>query len=58
MALVGRNIFEVINLERKVAIYQDRLLDKLILKDGKFVSGNENYILTGHFWIDPPNLSC
>lgn len=30
-AFVGRNIFEIIHLERKAAVYEDRLLDKFIL---------------------------
>lgn len=33
VALVGRNIFELISQERKVAVYDDKLLDKLLLTD-------------------------
>jgi len=48
----------VINLERKVAVYEDKLLDKLILKENFFISGNENYIITGDYKIYPPSLAC
>lgn len=58
MALVSRNIFEIITLERKVAIYEDKLLDKLILRPNLFISGNERYLITGKYDIIPPSLTC
>ena len=41
-----------------MAIYQDRLLDKLILKNNMFISGNENYLVTGNFKVIPASMSC
>jgi hypothetical protein len=58
VALVGRDIFEVISLERKAAIYEDSLLNKLILKDNYFISGSENEFITGSYTIVPPELTC
>lgn len=40
VALVGRNVFELISEERRVSVYDDQLLDKLIVQDNMFVSGN------------------
>lgn len=40
LALVGRNVFEIIAADRKTAIYRDHMLDKLILTDSVFVSAN------------------
>ncbi len=58
MAFVGRNIFEVVSQERKVAVYEDKLMDKFILKDDLFFSGNENFLLMGNYKIIPPSITC
>lgn len=33
-------------------------MDKLIIKDGHFISGNENGILIGSYEVYPPSMSC
>lgn len=58
VTLVGRDIFEVISSDRKAAIYEDKLLDKLILNDGHFLSGNENGLLIGSYEVYPPSMTC
>lgn len=40
VALVGRDIFEILIADRKAAVYEDRLLDKLLLTEEYFVSAN------------------
>jgi hypothetical protein len=55
---VGRDIFEVIVADRKASIYEEKLLDKIILFDNHFISANENGILIGTFAINPPAVKC
>jgi hypothetical protein len=58
VALVGRDIFEMLVADRKAAVYEDRLLDKLILTEDHFVSANEDSIMVGRFSVAPPTLRC
>jgi hypothetical protein len=58
VALVGRDIFELLVADRKAAVYEDTLLDKLILSDGNFISANEDGILIGRYSITPPSIRC
>ncbi len=55
---MGRGIFEILVGDRKAAVYEDRLLDKLILTEDHFVSANEDSIMVGAFSVAPPTLRC
>ena len=55
---VGRNIFEVIKDDRKVALYRDKLLDKILLFDDSFISANEEAIIIGGFNLKSPVIAC
>ena len=39
-------------------MYEDKLMDKFILQEDRFFSGNENYLLMGNFKIIPPSINC
>lgn len=58
MTLVGRDIFEIIFAGRKTAIYENKLLDKLILTDKYFISANEYRIMVGTYMLIPPAIFC
>ena len=58
VVLAGRNVLEIIAQERKVAVYQDKLLEKFMLRDSIFLSANENYLLVGTYQEVPPEISC
>jgi hypothetical protein len=58
VTLIGRDIFEVIFAGRKTAIYEDKLLDKLILTDKYFISANEYRIMLGTYLLIPPAIFC
>lgn len=57
-AFIGREVFEVVYLDRKVALYSDQLLDKLILEPDFFLSANEYSLLIGSYTIYPSQIVC
>ena len=49
-------MLELISQEWKVAIYAEKLLDKLMLRDKIFLSANKNYLLIGKCQTIPPEI--
>lgn len=58
LAYAGRNSFKLMYLNKKVNFYQDEQLDKVIFKDGLFISTNENMLKIGNYKIIPPYTIC
>lgn len=54
VVLAGRNVFEMISEERKVAIYEDKLLEKFTIKDNVFLSANYYNMFIGKYKVIPP----
>ena len=58
LAYAGRNSFKLMYLDQPVEFYQENKMDKVVFKNGTFISASEDKLVLGTYKIIKPYVVC